>query len=464
MKKNTSIHTFNIFYLILKYYQILVFHIYYKKVEVIGKKTIPCRSPVIFTPNHQNALMDALIVLNTCGLNPVFLARADIFRKDAQRKVLNFLKMLPIYRIRDGADELSKNDETFLTCLDILRDCHSICLMPEGNHGHHRRLRTLVKGTFRIAFQAQEEFGSMNSVKIVPVGLDFEHYQKFHQDLLVIYGEPIDIAEYIMAYRENQPKAINALKDRLSDELKKLIIHIENIEFHDTFHLLREIYNSRMRNHEGIKGNSLYDRFRADKEMIRALDLILLSNPQRIVHLSTLVAAYTKGINELRFRDWVIDRNGYSMLKIIAISLLLIITFPLFFIGLIANIIPYIIPLRMVGGVKDPQFVSSFKFGIGMVSLLLFYLVTAILTWIFAASAFIALILMLSMFITGLYAIRYSFMFKKLSAAIRFRLLQKKGDRQLNRVVMIHNEIIVAMNDIVNPLNNKISPDETLMN
>jgi 1-acyl-sn-glycerol-3-phosphate acyltransferase len=451
MKKNTAIHHFNIFYLLLKLYQILVFHLYYKKVVVIGNENIPRKSPVIFTPNHQNALMDALIVLNTCGLNPVFLARADIFKKNAQRKVLNFLKILPIYRIRDGADELSKNDETFTTCLDILRDCHSICLMPEGNHGHHRRLRTLVKGTFRIAFQAQEEFGSINSVKIVPVGLDFEHYQNHYQDLLVIYGEPIDISDYIVAYRENQPKAINALKERLSDELKKLIIHIENIEFHDTFQHLREIFNGRMRKLAGIKGDSLYDRFLADKEMIRALDQELLSNPQQIVHLSALIIAYTEGVNKLRLRDWVIDRNGFSVLKISILSIFIIIMFPFFAIGLVANLIPYYIPLRMVGGVKDPQFVSSFKFGIGLVALLLFYLVTGVISWVFTASGIIALVILIGMLTTGVFAVRYSFVFKKLRAAIRFRLLLNKGDSTLNNVLLLHKEIIDTMNTIVNP-------------
>ena len=69
--------------------------------------------------------------------------------------------------------------------------------MPEGNHGDKQRLRPLVKGTMRIALRAQEKFGNNQGVKIVPVGLDYEDYQKFFQDLLIIYGQPVEVSEYL---------------------------------------------------------------------------------------------------------------------------------------------------------------------------------------------------------------------------------------------------------------------------
>ena len=124
-KKLTRIHKSNIRYFLLKIAERIAFSAFYRKVEVIGRKNIPYGNPIIFTPNHQNALMDALAVLNTCGMNTVFMARADIFKKKRQADMLTFLKILPIYRMRDGTDELSKNNEIFNLALMILEDKES---------------------------------------------------------------------------------------------------------------------------------------------------------------------------------------------------------------------------------------------------------------------------------------------------------------------------------------------------
>ena len=441
----SKIHKFNIFYTLLKTYQLLVFHLFYKRVAVVGRENIPYGSPIIFTPNHQNALMDALIVLDTSRLNVVFMARADIFKKKLLNKILTFLKMLPIYRIRDGADELSKNDDTFTICLDILRDCHSVCLMPEGNHGDKRRLRPLVKGTFRIAFRAHEEFGDKNPVMIVPVGIDFEHYRHIQQDLLIIYGKPIEVSEYFEAYKENPAKAMNAIKERLADELKKIIIHIENVEFYDMFQELREIYNSRMRNRAGISGNSVYKRFQADKQMISILDLYVETDHQKIRMLSLKVKEYTEGLKKLNLRNWIIDKKGYSFFKTLLVILGLIITLPVFLAGWISNIIPYMVPLKAIKNVKDPQFESSFKFGVALVFFLIYYSIAGILIGIFTGPFWIPWLCMLSMLVSGYIALRYTFFVKKLIASIRFGMMRKK-DKNLIRLVDLHSEICDEMN------------------
>jgi 1-acyl-sn-glycerol-3-phosphate acyltransferase len=446
--KPTRIHKFNIFYALLKAYQLLVFHLYYKRVEVVGKENIPYGSPIIFTPNHQNALMDALIVLDTSGLNTVFMARADIFKKKVLAKILNFLKILPVYRMRDGVEELSKNDSTFLLCLDILRDSCSICLMPEGNHGDKRRLRPLVKGTFRIAFRAQEEFGHKNSVKIVPVGIDFEHYQHIQKDLLIIYGKPIEVSDYFEAYTENPAKAMNAIKDRLSEEIQKIIIHIGNEEHYEMYQDLRVIYNSRMRNRAGILGNGVYKRFQADKQMISIIDSNFISDPESMVELSKKVAEYSDGIKQLNLRNWIIDKKGFSIFRIFLQSIFLVLALPVFITGYITNIIPYLVPLKAIKNVKDTQFQSSFKFGVALVFFPVYYAIAGTLIGIFTGPAWIPWTCLLAMLVCGYIAVFYTFAYKKLIAPIRYRSLQGKGDVRIKRLIELHGEIIEAMNGI----------------
>ena len=445
----TRIHKFNIGYFLLKAYERIAFGVYYRKVQVIGKKNIPYGNPVIFTPNHQNALMDALAVLNTCGMDPVFMARADIFKKKRQADILTFLKILPIYRQRDGTEELSKNNEIFDLALMILEDKKTVCLMPEGNHHHQRRLRPLVKGSFRIAFHAQEKFGNKLSVKIVPVGIDYVHYQNIQKDILINYGEAIDVNDYMDQYLENPPRAMNALKDRLSEELKPLMIHIQNEEYYDTFHELRALYNRRMRTRLCIFWKSHYYRFLADKELIHILDEEFVLNPDDMKILSSRMLEYAEGVKKLNLRNWIFDTKGYSLPGIIVRSIWLIIGFPLFLAGWLINFIPYTIPQRMIRNVKDPQFHASFKFAVAMLLFPVYYIILAVIAAIISGPAWIPLAFIALAAFSGYFALYYSFWFKKLKAAIKYRRLMNKSDPEIINLTDLHEKIISSMNEKV---------------
>ena len=93
-------------------------NIFYRRIIVLGRENINPDDHLIFAPNHQNALMDALAVLFTSRDRIVFLARADIFKKKLLASILYFLKILPVYRIRDGFSSLKGNDEIFTKTID----------------------------------------------------------------------------------------------------------------------------------------------------------------------------------------------------------------------------------------------------------------------------------------------------------------------------------------------------------
>jgi 1-acyl-sn-glycerol-3-phosphate acyltransferase len=222
-----SIDAWSLKYWLLQQYMKLVYWVYFRKVESVNNSNLPRKMPVILAPNHQNALMDALAFCYDTELQTVFLARADIFKKKTVAAILNFLNIMPVFRIRDGLSNVRKNDEIFEKCLQIVHNkLNPLCIFPEGNHGDKRRLRPLVKGIFRIALMAQETYGETPAVKIVPVGMDYSHYQKFRSTLFMNYGKPIEISEFYAIWKTDPVDAINQLRDRLSEELEKLMIHI----------------------------------------------------------------------------------------------------------------------------------------------------------------------------------------------------------------------------------------------
>ncbi len=448
-RKEETIHKFNLLYRLLKSYERFAFKRFYRHFQVIDRKNIPYEGQYLLTPNHQNALMDALAILNSCGTDPVFMARADIFRKKRQAKILRFLKILPIYRIRDGAGELSRNEDIFDSAMVILRDHIPVALMPEGSHGDKRMLRPLVKGTMRIALRAQERFGKSQGVKIVPVGLDYEHYQKFFQDLLIIYGQPVEVSEYYDSYLENPAKAQNELRERLSAEMKKIIIHIGNEELYDMYQDLRDIYNKRMRSKLGILGKSHYERFRADKQMIRILDGKFEADPESLRNLSEKVGSYMHDLRSLKIRNWIFERSGYTTKKLIYKRFGLIITSPLYLYGYLNNWLPYRLPLRKLNSVKDPQFHSSVKFVLAMVLFPVFYALQTVVVALLTGPAWIPWAYLVSLPATGYFALFWSIWYKRWRAGLKYRKMKKGRHEKILSLEQKYREIMETMDRIV---------------
>ena len=69
--------------LLYRYVQFVHNHIYYRRYHVVNKHNIPPRGEgFMVICNHQNGLNDALgILFSMNGRFPVFIARADIFKK-----------------------------------------------------------------------------------------------------------------------------------------------------------------------------------------------------------------------------------------------------------------------------------------------------------------------------------------------------------------------------------------------
>lgn len=437
-------------YTLIYSYVSSVFSQFYRKFEVHGLENIPKDAPVIFTPNHQNALMDALIVLFSSPGDTVFLARADLFRKKFLARVLNTLKILPVFRIRDGVEELGKNQEIFDITVGVLHRKHQLCLMPEGNHADMRRLRNLGKGVFRIAFKAQEQMKNEPYVKIVPVGLDFSDYIKHNQDLHIYYGKPIEVSDYWDTYEENGPRGLNELKKRLISEMHPLMIHIETEDFYDTYMGLRTIFNDRMREIMGIKGKRLHDRFSADKEMIRRLDNALEKDEQQLVPLKENVEPYMKKLDAMNIRDWVVKQQGLSGMHALWRYLTLLITLPVFLYGLINNAIMYFLPVRMVRKVKDRQFHSSIKAGAGIllvtpISYLLQTLIVALLTdgW------YIWLGYLITVFPMGKLALLWYTRWKKTVRGAWFGWQLRKKKKEALELLNLRNEIVSATESLI---------------
>ena len=225
-------------YLFLRPYVDWMFRRSYRSFRYVGRENIPTDGAVIYAPNHANALCDAMAVLGIDHKQKVFVARADIFRDPKKAKILNWLKIMPISRVRDGLEEVRHNDETINKAVETLQDGVPFCILPEGTHRPKHSLLPLSKGIFRIALQANERFGEQKPVYIVPVGLEYGDYFHLWDSLTVTIGKPINVTEYVKAFSSqhsevSEPQIMMALREELTLRMRELILWVPDDEHYE---------------------------------------------------------------------------------------------------------------------------------------------------------------------------------------------------------------------------------------
>jgi len=411
-------------------------YIHYKKVIVIGRENLQNNFPKIIAPNHQNALMDAMAIVCSTSGQQVYLARADVFKKKFISSILYFLKILPVYRIRDGYENLKQNSEIFGKTIDVLKNNKPLVILPEGNHAGFRRLRQLKKGIFRIALQTEESENFTMGLKIIPVGLDYSDYHRFRSVLTVIYGEPIDVQDFRQVYLENPQVAYNLFRERLSTELKKYIVHIESENDYEALDELREIVNGK---HCSERKNPKVKR---DKKLIKQMESLMEKESSLYKNICNRTLKIKKLAEKLNVGYYHLDRkNPRLIFHILAIAGLIALS-PLFLAGWILNYIFYRIPKLPLKSIKDRMFHGSIRYVISLALGLIFLPVYAIIAFIFIPSWWLALIAVLLIIPAGIFAWNYTLMWQKLIERMRVRKFINRKNEEYSQLMKEYSGLL----------------------
>jgi 1-acyl-sn-glycerol-3-phosphate acyltransferase len=399
-------------------------NVFYRKVIILDKENIDPNDHIIFAPNHQNALMDALAVLFTQKGQNVFLARADIFKKKTLAAVLYFLKILPVYRIRDGFSTLKSNDEIFIKTIDVLKNKNGLVILPEGDHAGFRRLRQLKKGICRVAFQSEEATDFSLKIKIIPVGLEYSNYSRFRQVLTVAYGKPIQVSDYYESYKLNPERALNELRARLSDEMKSIMVHIESEEDYEAIDELRNMINGKFS--DDIKVTKLL----RDRVLVKKMNQLKDIDEPLYKKICSLSLRIKKGAKDFKTDYRLLEKRKHPLGWLIAGMIGIIVTFPIFIYGNIFNLTFLEIPNLQIRKIKDPQFHSSIRYAISLVLAFVFLPLYLILSLFIFSSWWLGLLIFLTIPLSGLFAWNYYLQYKRIMGGFRVRKLIKERNRQ----------------------------------
>ena len=417
-------------------------NVFYRRVIVLGRENINPADHLIFAPNHQNALMDALAVLFTNKGQPVFLARADIFRKKVIAAILYFLKILPVYRLRDGFSSVKGNDEIFLKTIDVLKNRNGVVILPEGDHAGFRRLRQLKKGICRVAFQSDEATGFNLNIKIIPVGIEFSNYSRVRQVLTVAYGKPIEVSEFYDSYKLNPERALNELRARLSDEMKSIMVHIESEEDYEAIDELRSIINGPFS--DSIK----FPKLVRDRVLVSKLNNLKSSDPSLYEKICTLSLNIRNKARELNISYRLLRKKRHPLGWLIAGVIAVIVTFPLFLYGNIFNLTFLYLPDLQVKKIKDPQFHSSVRYGISLMLAFVFLPLYMIISLFIFSSWWLGLLIFLTLPASGYFAWLYYLEYRRILGGFRVRKLIKQKDSDFLHLKENYKELINLISGI----------------
>ncbi len=220
----------NLFNAILRLLVKVALHGYFRKIIVEGSENIPKNRPIILVANHQNALLDPLLLATHTRLNPWFLTRAAVFVNPFISGVLNYIRMLPVYRVRDGFSTIQQNHQTFEETYEVLRKNGTIVIFAEGSHSLIRNLRPLSKGFTRMAFGLKEKYPELEPV-IFPVSLGFSAHKRSGTTVRITFGKAISVdMPHSQSGRltKSVEKALQSLmvdlpNERYAETLQKLI-------------------------------------------------------------------------------------------------------------------------------------------------------------------------------------------------------------------------------------------------
>lgn len=177
--------------------------------------------PLLIASNHPNSFLDAIIFDILFDVPITSLARGDAFKNKHIFRLLRRLKMLPVYRIREGAQNLNVNYDTFDACLELFQQKEAVLIFSEGFCVNEWHLRPLKKGTARLAFQAWKE---NIPLKVLPAGINYSSFRRYGKKVRVHLGAPIPVSIFSAAQSDGNNYA--HFNEVLNNQLQQLVYEI----------------------------------------------------------------------------------------------------------------------------------------------------------------------------------------------------------------------------------------------
>jgi len=429
---------------------VIFFHnnIYYKKVYNLHTENIPPKgTPLVVVSNHQNSLNDALgIVLSFDVRRPHFLARADIFKKSFIAKFLYYFGLLPVYRQRDGMENVKNNLHVFDTVEDIVHQGDTIVLYPEAGHQERHFLGRFFLSYTRIAFAAAERSNFEKEIFILPCANHYNDYFNWREELVINYGTPVSIKPFYELYKEQPRQAQIQVNEIVQAQIESLMLNIKDEENYEAVYFLLQTYGRKYSLHNGYNPDKLSEKLVMEQQLVSLLETEYQQHPEQTQDLYQRCLAYKTKLKELQISDATLNKP-LSIVGLTFRFLAFVLGFPFFLHGFLHHIIQYIIPRFINKKVEDKMMHASINIGVSaIVTFPLFYLLFFVLSLVFTHCFLVSFVYVMTLPLFGIIAWNYRKAFFDFMKRWRYYSLLKSNNEELIEVLTLRDAIYKQMN------------------
>lgn len=223
-------------YRLVRAFARILLGLFYRRIEVVGAERVVPGGPLIVAANHQNALVDPMLLMTSLARPLVPLAKVPLFRHPLVGPFLRLVGALPVHRRQDSGSEPVDNTAMFRSAIAGLEAGGAVLVFPEGDSKPEPVLRPLRTGAARMLLAAEAARGGALGVRLVPAALVYHEPGAFRTGrALVIFGEPVPTADCLALDATDPIAAARRLTERLAAGLRAVMVEAEDRR---TFRLL----------------------------------------------------------------------------------------------------------------------------------------------------------------------------------------------------------------------------------
>jgi glycerol-3-phosphate O-acyltransferase / dihydroxyacetone phosphate acyltransferase len=428
----------------------LLLWLFYRRIDIVGRDRIPLTGPVIVTPNHHNALVDAMLVVATFPRPIRVLAKSTLFRHPLIAPFLWLMGGVPVYRRVESGDDPRKNDEMFAAVVGALRAGGMVLIFPEGRSQPQPTVLPLRTGVARILLEtegAAAASGAGAGVTILPVGLAFHEPGIFRSASVVVkIGAPLPVADALDLARRDPAQAVRLLTDRLHEAIRAQTVEAEDQHTLDLLVALEHAWweeAARRGEPTGLRDPAQSLAWR--QQVAQGATALAATEPERVREVRRRLENYRARLDEAGVTGEQLGRPYTVGLvsRYVGENLLwLALALPLALWGIVCHAVPYWltgVAARLIRSTAEEE--ATDKMAAGVVLYPVLWIAEGWVVWRLAGGRALAVFAIL-LVPAGLLALAWRERLGEVARQARafFRFL---GDRELHRSLMLEREALV---------------------